>query len=100
MSLKTDFCPHIRSRIKVPSFFLLLAGSCSHTSNLASPPGCDLLMLCAYPGILLISISTRGQFSPPPGRKRHKVIMDFIEGRSERSFYGSFPFFSYALKQL
>lgn len=94
MSLKTDFCPHLGSQIKVPSPVTLLAGSSSHTSNLVSSPGCDSVLLCRHPGILLIDISTRGQFSPPPGRKRHKVIMDSIEGCSTRSFYGSFLFFS------
>lgn len=96
-SLKTDFCLHLGSQIKVPSLFTLLAGSSSHASNLASSPGCDSVMLCAHPGILLIGISARGQFSPSSGRKRHKVIMDFIEGCSKRSFYGIFPFFSYDL---
>lgn len=94
-SLKTDFCPHLGSQTKVPSCFTLWAGSSSHTSNLVSSPGCDSVMLCAHPGILLIGISTRGQFSLPAGRKRQKVIMDFIEGCSKRSFYDRFPFFSY-----
>lgn len=85
------------SRILNQSFFNLLAGSRSHTSNLASSPGCDSVMLCAHSGILLIGISTRGQFSPPPSRKMHKVITDFIEGCSKRSFYGSFTFSSYDL---
>lgn len=48
ISLKTDFCPHLGSRIKVLKNFALLAGSSSHASNLASSPGCDSVMLCAY----------------------------------------------------
>lgn len=94
-SLKTDFCAHLGSQTKVPSCFTLWSGSSSHTSNLVSSPGCDSVMLCAHPGILLIGISTRGQFSLPAGRKRQKVITDFIEGCSKRSFYDRFPFFSY-----
>lgn len=96
MSLKTDFCPHLGSQIKLPSF-LLFCQEAAVILLILLPHHSDSVMLCAYPSILLIGISTWGQFLPPPDRKRHKVIMDFIEGCSKRSFYGSFPFFSYDL---
>lgn len=96
MSLKTDFCPHLGSQIKVPPFLLFWQEAAIIFLILLPHQG-DSVMLCAHPSILLIGISTSGQFSPSPGRKRHKVIMDFIEGCSTRSFYDSFPFFSYDL---
>lgn len=52
--MKTDFCPHLGARFKISGFFFLLAGSRSHTSNLASSQACDSVMLSAYPEGLLV----------------------------------------------
>lgn len=79
ISLKTDFCPHLGARIKIPAFFTLLAGSKSRTgtSNLASSQGCDSVTPW---GLACLTSVQEDSFHHQPGRNRPKVIMEFIEG--------------------